>query len=62
MEEVRTTLTLPYPAIRWVGVVASGFLVLFNLVGLPYPGVYDNLLIAVSFVINGLIIWHSWTW
>ena len=30
------SLTLAYPAIRWVSIVAAVFLVLFNLVGLPY--------------------------
>ncbi len=52
----------PYLAIRWVALVSSAFLVIFNLVGLPYPGLYDNVLIAVSFVFNGLIIWQAWTW
>jgi hypothetical protein len=56
------SLTVAYPAIRWVSLVASVFLVIFNLVGLPYPGVYDNFLIAVGFVFNGLIVWYAWTW
>lgn len=56
------SLTLPYPAIRWVAVVASALLVLFNLAGLPYDGAYDNFLIVVGFVFNGLIIWYAWTW
>lgn len=56
------SLTLSYPAIRWVNVVAAIFLVLFNVVGLPYPGAYDNFLIAVGFVFNGLIVWYAWTW
>ncbi len=56
------SLTVPFPAIRWVSIVASGFLVLFNVVGLPYPGVYDNFLIGVGFVINGVIIYYAWTW
>ncbi|MGB8361584.1 MAG: hypothetical protein WCE80_09305 [Acidimicrobiia bacterium] len=51
------TTGLPY-MVRLVAV----FLVLFNIVGLPYPGAYDNLLIAVSFVFNGLIVWYAWTW
>jgi hypothetical protein len=45
-----------------VNVVAAVFLVLFNLVGLPYPGAYDNFLIVVGFVLNGLTIWYAWTW
>ena len=56
------SLMLPFPAIRWVSLVASGFLVLFNLVGLPYKGLYDNVLIVVGFVVNGLIIWQAWQW
>jgi hypothetical protein len=56
------SLTLAYPSVRWVNVAAAIFLVLFNLVGLPYPGVYDNLLIVVSFVFNGLTVWYAWTW
>jgi len=31
-------------------------------VGLPYPSAYDNFLIVVSFVFNGLIVWYVWTW
>jgi hypothetical protein len=56
------TLTLPYPAIRWVNVVAAIFVVIFNLAGLPYKGAYDNFLIAVSFVFNALTIFYAWKW
>jgi hypothetical protein len=56
------SLTVPYPAIRWVSIVAAGFLVVFNVVGLPYPGLYDNFLIVVGFGFNALIIWYAWTW
>jgi hypothetical protein len=56
------TLTLPYPAVRWINFIAPAFLVLFNLFGLPYPGLYDNFLIFVSFVFNGLTIWYAWKW
>ena len=56
------TLTLGFPAIRWVTLVASAFLVLFNIAGLPYPGAYDNFLIGVGFIWNALIIWYAWTW
>jgi hypothetical protein len=34
----------------------------FNILGLPYPGAYDNFLIAVSFVFNALTIWYAWKW
>ncbi len=56
------SLTVPYPAIRWINVVAAAFLVAFNLVGMPYPGAYDNFLLVVSFIFNGVIIWNAWTW
>jgi hypothetical protein len=56
------SLTLDHPAIRWVSMIATGFLVLFNLVGLPYEGLYDNFLIVVGFTLNGLILWYAWTW
>jgi len=56
------SLILNYPAIRWVNIIAAIFLVVFNLFGLPYKGAYDNFLIVVSFVFNGLIIWYAWKW
>ncbi len=57
------TLTLKYPAIRWVSIVAAIFLLGFNLIGLPgYPGAYDKFLIIVGFVFNGLTVWYAWNW
>ena len=56
------TLTLPYPVIRWVNIVAAILVVLFNLFGLPYKGAYDNFLIGVSFVWNALTLWYAWRW
>ena len=56
------SLTLPYPAIGWVNIVVAVLVVVFNLVGLPYAGRYDNFLIIVSFVFNALIVWYAWTW
>lgn len=56
------SLTVPYPTIRWISIVAAAFLVVFNIVGLPYPGLYDNFLIFVGFGFNAVIIWYAWTW
>ncbi len=56
------SLTVPYPAIRWVSIVVSVFFIIFNIAGLPYDGMYDNFLIVVSFVFNAIIIWYAWTW
>ena len=57
------SLTLKYPAIRWVTIIAAVILFLFNLVGLPgYPGAYDKFLIIVGLVFNGLTVWYAWKW
>jgi len=56
------TLIIPYPAIRWINIIAAIIVILFNLVGLPYKGAYDNFLIIVSFVFNALTIWYAWRW
>jgi len=56
------SLLLQYPAIRWVSIVAAVGSIVFNLVGLPYKGAYDNFLIVVSFVLCGLVVWYAWTW
>ena len=56
------TLTVKYPAIRWVNIIVAIIVVVFNLVSLPYKGAYDNFLIIVSFVFNALIIWYAWKW
>jgi putative exporter of polyketide antibiotics len=56
------TLTVKYPAIRWVNIIVAILVVVFNLFGLPYKGAYDNFLIVVSFVFNALTIWYAWRW
>jgi hypothetical protein len=56
------TLTVKYPAIRWVNIVVPILLVVFNLIGLPYKGAYDNFLIFVSIVFNALTVWYAWKW
>ncbi len=59
---VLLSLTLKYPAIRWVSIVVAILVVVFNIFGLPYPSAYDNFLIIVSFVFNALIVWYAWNW
>lgn len=57
------TLTLPYPAIRWLNIIVAAFWFIFNLVGLPtYPGYYDMFLLAVSMVFNVITVWYAWKW
>ena len=56
------TLTVDYPVIRWLNLIGAAFLVVFNLVGLPYRGAYDNFLIVVSLAYNVVILWYAWNW
>ncbi len=56
------SLTLPYPAVGWLNIVVAALVVVFNVFGLPYAGLYDNFLIIVSFVFNALTAWYAWTW
>ena len=57
------SLTLKYPAIRWVTIITAIILFGFNLVGLPtYPSLYDQFLIVVGLVFNVLTVWYAWRW
>ncbi len=57
------SLTLSFPLIRWITIIAAISLLLFNIVGLPgYPGIYDKFLIIVGLVFNVITIWYAWTW
>jgi hypothetical protein len=57
------SLTVKYPAIRWVTIVAAIILFGFNLVGLPtYPSVYDKFLNIVGLGFTVLIVWFAWKW
>lgn len=53
------SLLVPAGVLWWLTIVASVALLLFNVPGLPYPGMYDNLLMAFGFVINGLLVWQA---
>jgi hypothetical protein len=53
---------VPFSALRWLSMGVAVVAVLFDLAGLPYKGAYDNLLIGVSFVFNGLVFWTAWSW
>ena len=59
---VVASLLVPYPAIRWTTIVLSVGLVLFNIAGLPYDGLYDNILIIVGFIWNAMLVWFAWSW
>jgi hypothetical protein len=56
------TLTIDYPAIQWLNIIVAVAVVVFNLIGLPYKGAYDNFLIVVSLGFNALTIWYAWNW
>jgi hypothetical protein len=56
-------LTLPYPAIRWVNIIAAIFWFIFNLASLrTYPSAYDKFLLIVSLGFNVLTVWYAWKW
>lgn len=56
------SLLAPAAALRWATIALCVGLIVFNIAGLPYRGLYDNLLIAVSLVVNVLIAWQAWAW
>ena len=57
------SLTLTFPAIRWVNIIVAISLFIFNLVGLPgYPGAYDKFLIVVGLGFNLLTVYYAWNW
>jgi hypothetical protein len=57
------SLTLKYPLIRWVTIIAAIILFVFNLAGLPtYTAAYDKFLIVVGLVFNGVTVWYAWKW
>ena len=57
------TLTLKYPAIRWVSIIVAILWFVFNLTTLrTYPSAYDKFLLIVSLVFNVLTVWYAWKW
>ena len=56
------TLTLKYPAIRWVNIIVAIVVVVFNLFGLSGYPAYEKFLIIVSFVFNTMTVWYAWKW
>ena len=57
------SLTVKYPLIRWITIIAAIILFVFNLVGLPtYSSLYDKFLIAVGLMFNVVTVWYAWKW
>ena len=60
---VLLSIFLPHQANRWVNIIVAVLFFVFNAVGLPgYPGIYDKVLLAVSLVMNLLVVWLAWRW
>jgi hypothetical protein len=57
------TLTLKYPAIRWVNIIIALFFFVFSLIQVPtYPSAYDKFLLIFSLGFNTLTVWYAWKW
>ena len=57
------SLTVSYPSIKWITIIASIALFVFNIIGLPgYPGIYDKFLIIVGLIFNMITVWYAWAW
>ncbi len=56
------TLIIPMPHVRSLNLVIAVIVFAFNVIGLPYKGHYDNFLIVVSLMLNGMVFWYSWHW
>lgn len=59
---ILTSLLVPAAPLRWIAIAISVALVIFNLMGMPYKGFYDNMLLVVSFGVNVFIVWTAWAW
>jgi hypothetical protein len=56
------SLTLRYPAIRWVNIVVAILWVLFILSGISGYPAYEKFLLGISIVFNVMTVWHAWKW
>jgi hypothetical protein len=56
------TLTLKYPAIRWVNIIVGIFWIVFNLGSWSTYPYFNKFLIGVSFVFNAMTVWYAWKW
>ncbi len=59
---ILVSLLVPATPLVWITVIVAAFLAIFNLVGLPYEGFYDNMLIVVGIALNGVTIWQALAW
>ena len=59
------SLILKFPVIRWSNIIIAILFILYTLAGLlgkQYPSSYDNFLLIISLVVNGLTVWYAWNW
>ena len=59
---ILVSLLVPATPLVWITVIVAGSLVVFSLSGLPYQGFYDNMLIVVGILLNGVTIWQALAW
>ena len=60
---VLLAIFLPHQPNRWVNIVVAVIFFIFNAVGIPgYPGIYDKVLLAISLVMNAMVVWLAWKW
>jgi hypothetical protein len=58
---ILVSLLAPAAPLRWITLAVTVALAVFNVVGLPYRGFFDNMLIVLSLGLNGWIAWTAWT-
>jgi len=56
------SLTLNPPANRIINIVFASFFILFNLLGIKGYKPYDQILLGISFIFNGLVIYSALKW
>lgn len=60
---ILVSLMVPAAPLRWIEIIVSIALLIFNLAGIAsYAGLYDKMLLVISFAVNGIIVWSAWTW
>lgn len=57
---ILVTLLVPAGPLKWVTVIASIAIALFNLASLPYDDFFDNMLLVISIGLNGFVVWYAW--
>lgn len=56
---ILVSLLVPSEPLVWITVAATALMVVVNLAGMPYEGAFDNLLLILSFPLNGFVVWAA---